>query len=133
MKPKEWLVKNGHIKEAGRGRMSKEQIALVTEAAKSVYIEGYSTPALAPVVSVERTIVEKPNGDKTVIEHAPIIYPHDVYEAVYYINSKRHTADTKQACNQHGLSLCGHECPGALISVAKYGTVTISHIERKSV
>lgn len=50
MKPKEYLVKEGHIKVAGRGRLSREQIAIIEAAVSNgVAIEGYSvsTPATA--------------------------------------------------------------------------------------
>lgn len=50
MKPKEYLVKEGHIKVAGRGRLSRENIAIIEAAvARGVAIEGYSvsTPATA--------------------------------------------------------------------------------------
>lgn len=43
MKPKEWLFKNGHIKEIGRGRLSREHIDLIKDAVNhGAMIEGYS-------------------------------------------------------------------------------------------
>lgn len=57
MKPKEYLVKHGHMKEAGRGRLSKEHIAIIEQAVKSgAFIEGYSisTPANDEPAEVKR-------------------------------------------------------------------------------
>lgn len=43
MKPKEWLVKNGHLKSIGRGRLSAAHIDLIKQAvAAGEVIEGYS-------------------------------------------------------------------------------------------
>lgn len=70
MKPKEWLMKNGHIKEIGRGRLSAANIALIKEAVSNgVMIEGYSVTKplithdshrerVANTVTVERTTSE---------------------------------------------------------------------------
>lgn len=60
MKPKEYLLKHGHITVIGRGRMSREHIAIIEEAVKNgVNIEGYSH-STAP--DAEKTVVktEKP-------------------------------------------------------------------------
>lgn len=61
MKPKEYLFKHGHITTIGRGRMSREHIAIIEEAVKNgEKIEGYSsTPAPD---SAEKTVAktEKP-------------------------------------------------------------------------
>ena len=126
MKPKEWLLANGHIKEIGRGRMSKDHIVLITEAAKDTFIEGYSSGTLAkPKVAVAKPVL---NNGQEIVELAPILYPHEAYTAVYYLDGKRKTVTTKSACQQHGYSICGHECPGAIVSTVD-GSVTISHIE----
>lgn len=57
MKPKEWLLKHGHIEMIGRGRLSREHIDLIKNAVKNgAMIEGYSvesTPA-----STVKTVVK---------------------------------------------------------------------------
>lgn len=58
MKPKEYLVKHGHMKEAGRGRLSKEHIAIIEAAVKGgALIEGYSisTPTNDEPAEVKRS------------------------------------------------------------------------------
>jgi hypothetical protein len=62
MKPKEWLYKNGHIKEIGRGRMSREHIALIEQAVRDgVTIEGYGISSVVPKSETEKSapMVEK--------------------------------------------------------------------------
>jgi hypothetical protein len=62
MKPKEWLLKHGHITEIGRGRISLPNKALIEEAVRNgAVIEGYSV-STAPskegsdnVAKVEKT------------------------------------------------------------------------------
>lgn len=75
MKPKEWLKKEGHIKEAGRGRMSTAHKALIEAALladPNLSIEGFSVskpaattgkPAAATVerVSSETGMVDVPD------------------------------------------------------------------------
>ena len=122
MKPKEWLLANGHIKEIGRGRLAKDHIALVTAAARTTFIEGYSDEK--PEVKVAKPVS---HDEHAIVELAPILYPHDEFVAVDLDGGKH---STKAACQQHGYSICGHECPWAIISTAR-GPVTISRIERK--
>ena len=63
MKPKEWLLKNGHIKEAGRGRMSAAHKALIAEALAAdptLVIEGYSVSKPAPNTGKPATVTREP-------------------------------------------------------------------------
>jgi hypothetical protein len=61
MRPKEWLVKNGHLpagSENARGRISRENIALIQEAvAKGASIDGYLRTAVAS--EVQPAVVER--------------------------------------------------------------------------
>lgn len=67
MKPKEWLFKHGHITEIGRGRLSREHIALIQEAVKAgTHIEGYSVSSVpATAGKPEKAVVKtpKPSSD----------------------------------------------------------------------
>ena len=73
MKPKEWLLANGHIKEITRGRMSRENIALIEDAVKAgTKIEGYavaSAPKDGPVKDEAK--VEKVKADPNRILDIP--------------------------------------------------------------
>lgn len=62
MKPKEWLLANGHIKEITRGRMSREHINLIEQAVRDgVSIEGYAVSTVQPKSEDEKALpkVEK--------------------------------------------------------------------------
>lgn len=64
MKPKEWLFQNGHIKEIGRGRLSREHIDLIKDAVNhGAMIEGYSVESTPN--STVKTVVktDKPASD----------------------------------------------------------------------
>lgn len=69
MKPKEWLLKHGHIASIGRGRLSREHIDLIKDAVKNgAMIEGYSVES-APASTV-KTVVKtvKPTGGTDVAD-----------------------------------------------------------------
>lgn len=71
MKPKEWLLKEGHIKEITRGRMSRESIALIEDAVRNgAKIDGFSV-STAPVDSKEPAKVEKVATDPNRILEIP--------------------------------------------------------------
>lgn len=56
MKPKQWLFDNGHIAVIGKGRLSRESIALVEQAVRDgVNIEGYAVSSVQPKSEVEKT------------------------------------------------------------------------------
>lgn len=56
MKPKEWLYKHGHITEIGRGRMSREHIALIEQAVRDgETIEGYAVSTVQPKSQDEKS------------------------------------------------------------------------------
>jgi hypothetical protein len=65
VKPKEWLKKEGHISEVGRGRLSAAHIALIKEAVSNgVVIEGYSATA-RPAVTTGKPAAETVTRDVT--------------------------------------------------------------------
>lgn len=66
MKPKEYLVKHGHLAEAGRGRLSKEHVAIIQDAvSKGVFIEGYTRVKEEPKATapVQPKVVKVPKED----------------------------------------------------------------------
>lgn len=64
MKPKEYLFSKGMIQVVGKGRLSREHVQfLKDEAAKGVFIEGYSL-VTAPVVAVDKPKAEMPKGEQ---------------------------------------------------------------------
>lgn len=71
MKPKEYLVKHGHIKEAGRGRLSKEHIAIIEAAVRNgAVIEGYSVSTAAST-SDDKPAEVKKSVDPNAIQDVP--------------------------------------------------------------
>lgn len=69
MKPKEWLMKNGHIKEVGRGRMSAAHKALIESALLAdpkLVIEGFSVSK--PSVATAKPTVERVSTDTGMVD-----------------------------------------------------------------
>lgn len=127
MKPKEWLHKHGHIETIGKGRMSLAHIALVTEAAKTTFIEGYTRES-SVMPDKPKNAVAKPaksNGTE-IVELAAYVYHPDEFEAVYTYEGREYATTTKAACMQHQHSICGHVCLGAVVQ-SHHGSVTITH------
>ena len=120
MKPKEWLVANGHLKEAGRGRMSREHIALIQKAvAEGAEIEGYSTPKPATVK------VSEPKAEK--VESTGIV---DVPDMVRHENDWQAYVDTREVgmrtvCNgcSNSLTHCYCKFPKVWLDHTREGVV----------
>lgn len=110
MKPKEWLLANGHIKEIGRGRLAKDHILLVTEAAKTTFIEGYSSGA-PPKATVQ---VEKPEESE---QYGDVVYtyPEEMYRAIEYRDGKRVERGMRCICNNCRRSLVQCTCGNPII------------------
>lgn len=110
MKPKEYLVKHGHIKVAGRGRLSRENIAIIEEAVKNgALIEGYSTSTPADEsnpTEVKRAIV----GD-AIFDIPDETRPERNWEAKRESDGK--PIGMRTVCNRCGNSLthCLHATP----------------------
>jgi len=71
VKPKEWLKKQGHITEIGRGRLSAENIARIKDAvSRGVVIEGYSVVTSKPAASTAKPAesVERVTSDTGVAD-----------------------------------------------------------------
>jgi hypothetical protein len=131
MKPKEYLLSIGAIKEIGRGRLSREHIEMCKEAAKKgVSIEGYSvTTGPDAEKTVEKVAV---STEKQVIEPMPIRYPEDEYVAVEFREGKRVLRGMREACRQTGLSLVGCPCDNhQIVAHDGRGNVSVT-IERKN-
>lgn len=124
MKPKEWLKANGHITEIGRGRMSREHIALVEAAvASGVAIEGYavsSKPANADK-PVERVAVDSKTiadiGEPTRDERSLMAYRVE--------EGKNVEIGMRTVCNACGSSLtyCGDASPRVWIDHERQAVV----------
>lgn len=116
MKPKEWLLKNGHIKEITRGRISRENHALIEAAVKNgAKIEGYSVSTAAPVEgndeTPESTVTKaKVSSEKVIYDVGPERYVED--ETVGYIHQdgKQVEISLRTVCNTCGASLTYHMC-----------------------
>ena len=113
MKAKEWLLANGHIKEITRGRISRENHALIEAAVRDgAKIEGFSV-STAPAKSegAEPSIIKaKVSSEKTVADIGPERYSED--ETVGYIHQdgKPVEISLRTVCNTCRASLTYHVC-----------------------
>jgi len=135
MKPKDWLLKNGHIKEITRGRMSRENIALIEEAVKSgVVIDGYAINK--PVIKSDKPksdtgpSVEKVSINANRIADVPDeTRPESQWEAHTYVDGVKRKVGMRTVCNICNNSLTYCYCRTPLVTVdtdtAKMVTFTV--------
>lgn len=122
MKPKEWLLKNGHIKEITRGRMSREHISLIENAVKNgETIEGYSrsTAPIKPVVSVGKAVskTEKSNGTGIVAIPDSPLRNETMWEAYANVDGKIKVIGMRTVCNTCKNSLTYCPCKSPLVNL----------------
>lgn len=138
MKPKEWLLKNGHISTIGRGRLSIDNINLIKKAVgEGVYIEGYSDTG---AVRTKRGIPVKSKPIKEmfmypeIVDLTPYVYPEDEFVAVERDNGKRVIRSLREICRHTGYSLVVCPFEGQHTITARNGDTNgaIVTIERKS-
>lgn len=115
MKPKEWLLKNGHIKEITRGRISRDNHALIEKAVRNgASIEGYSVSTARPVEGVETpesTIVKaKVSSEKVVADVSPERYDESVTVGYVHKDGEPVEISLRTVCNTCGGSLTYHVC-----------------------
>lgn len=100
MKPKEWLMKNGHIKEIGRGRLSAANIALIKEAVSNgVMIEGYAVSTARPSVETAKpaATVERTTSDTGMVDVPEPVRMADEWDA-FDDTGKRFAIGIKGVC-----------------------------------
>ena len=109
MRPKEWLVKNGHLPEGSenaRGRLSRENIARIEAAvAAGANIEGYSRQGVASTVEppkVTKTTVAAEGIGETPQETVP-----EKYNVAYVGNQ---VIGNRTVCDNCHRSLNFHIC-----------------------
>lgn len=114
MKPKEWLVKNGHLEKVGRGRLSASHIELIKGAvANGENIEGYavSTPVVKETVQSVDKPSTAPEVKRITVEAGRILdVPDQIrdergFTAHVTVNGKTTEIGKRQACNVCGNSL----------------------------
>lgn len=107
MKPKEYLVSQGVIAHAGRGRLSAAHRALVQKAADNgVFIEGFSK-TVNKVTVEKKSKTPKPKIDKEILEIAPFRYDEKAYRAVADDGT---VYGMREVCMRCGVSLVAHIC-----------------------
>lgn len=99
MKPKEWLKREGHIAEIGRGRLSAENIARIKEAVSNgVQIEGYSvTKPSATTAKPTGETVERVKSDTGVADIPDMVRHPDDWDA-FDDTGKRFDIGIKGCC-----------------------------------
>lgn len=107
MKPKEYLLKHGHITSIGRGRLSREHIAIIEQAvSEGVSIEGYSVSKPTAAVA-DKPTVERVQRDPNTIPDVPDeTRPESSWQA--YANDRE--VGMRTVCNVCGSSLSYCPC-----------------------
>lgn len=124
MKPKEYLVKHGHLDKIGRGRLSSKHIEIIENAvANGANIEGYSATA-APVEN-EPKVVRKVENNNDIVELQPYRYSEDEFVAFEYVDGKKITRSLREACRNCRVSLVQCWCGNPTI-VARNGCGDVS-------
>lgn len=121
MKPKEWLLKNGHISEIKRGRMSREHIELIQDAVRSgVVIEGYAVSTVQPKTAEEPKEVKKvPTGTAQPIFKVPDESRDERdFKASGFLNGKKVPVGMRTVCNGCGSSLTYCHCANSRVWVS---------------
>lgn len=117
MKPKEWLVKNGHIKEAGRGRMSREHRALIEDAMiadPKLVIEGFSVAK--PSSTTAKPTVERTAPDTGMVDVPDIVRDPRDWDA-FDDTGKRFAIGIKGVCENCRSSVTYCHCPYPVLRV----------------
>lgn len=115
MKPKEYLLKHGHIDSIGRGRLSREHIAIIEKAvAEGVNIEGYSVSS-KPTAETPK-VAREPRAD-TIPDVPDESRPEKNWQA--YRKSGVDIVDVgmRTVCNNCGSSLTYCRCPKPVVWV----------------
>lgn len=124
MKAKEYLVKKGHLKEAGRGRLSAEHRAIIMAAvAEGIHIEGYSVNT-APATE-NKPVVKVVKADPNAVYDVPDeTRPERDWAAS--VNNK--TVGMRTVCNMctNSLTHCHCQFPKVWIDHEREGIVTFS-------
>lgn len=136
MKPKEYLYKHGHIKEIGRGRLSREHIAIIESAVKDgEVIEGYSA-STAPTGPVkEKTVVEKTvvRSDPNVVYDVPNPSRDESrVEAYTFSNGESVSVGMRTVCNNCRCSLNYCPCPTPKVWIDHTTEGVVKFKERKN-
>jgi hypothetical protein len=113
MKAKEWLLKNGHIKEITRGRISRDNHALIEDAVrKGAQIEGFSV-STAPTKDEKPAAVTKVpmvSAEKVIYDIGPERYVESEWVAYIHEDGKQKEIGLRTVCNTCGASLTYHVC-----------------------
>lgn len=138
MRPKEWLVKNGHLppgSENARGRISADNIARIHEAvAAGVRIDGYSVAGSAstPEPKVER--VSTTSGNEVADIGDPTRPELQTREGGVYLTEAfagNHSIGMRTVCNNCRRSLTYCPCESPLVWVDTDTSSVVTFKSRK--
>lgn len=105
MKPKEYLVKHGHLTEVGRGRLSAAHIEIIRKAvAAGENIEGYSVTKPTTAAAGEPKVERAPRGD-TIPDVPEESRPEKDWTAYRHEDGKKVDVGMRTVCNNCGSSL----------------------------
>lgn len=116
---KQWLLSEGHIKEAGRGRISAENLARISKAYESGIRFSDWTPGNTEIRNGET--VTKNSVVPRVLAEYTILYPENQFKAIEANNTER---SMRSACNNCRVSLIQCSCGSPRI-VARDGSGSV--------
>lgn len=133
MKPKEYLVSIGELKEIKRGRLSLAHIELCKKAAANgIRIEGYSIATAATDETPAVVTKSKISTEKVIADLPAEIYPENEFTAYEFVDGKKIPRGMREVCRHSGVSLIYCPCNGHKI-VARDSNLNgaLVYIERK--
>ena len=129
---KQWLLSQGHIQEsqAGRGRISAENMALIQEAYKSGTRFSDWEPDKTEIRNGEEVTVKSvlPRAAPKIVSEFTILYPENQFRAVESDNTER---SMRSACNNCGVSLVQCTCGApTIVNGDGSGSVLVSIVRK---
>lgn len=135
MKPKEWLKKEGHITEIGRGRLSAENIARIKDAvSRGVMIEGYSVSTARPTSTTEAPEVERTTSETGMVDVPEPVRLADEWDA-FDDTGKRFAIGIKGVCEncRSSVTYCRCKYPVLRVDNDRVSVVTFKPKAQKGV
>lgn len=135
MKPKEYLLKHGHITHIGRGRMSAEHIAIIKKAvAAGENIEGYSVArpsTAAPVPQSEDSQVVRESRSDSIPDVPEESRPEKDWTAYRHEDGKQVEIGMRTVCNNCNSSLTYCRCNRPVVWV-DYDSETVVYFKPRT-
>lgn len=129
MKPKQWLYNHGHIATIGRGRLSREHIALIEQAVREgAVIEGYSVTNTKDTAVPAKVNKAAPTNVKTVVDVPDMRRDETIWQAHTMVDGVKRHVGMRTVCNNCHNSLGYCPCHTSVVWVdhERTGMVTFT-------